>query len=464
MGSTVIPIPLTMATMRAPPRPAAVLLLLLAGGTASAGGDPPAGAPAPPPAPAAEVTPEARDAAIRAAIAYLCDNLSKMQEGGSPQGPYATATAAWAGLLLQARKGAPRFPGRKEEQLRDAVERYVERVARAYDRSAKDEKKGKPAGPEPPAGVPPGDLALTKPPGEATQFVWPISMAAHLLAESAARGWNAPDARASLVKIVKVLEASQQSNGGWGHDDASRPGMGLPAIRIPKPWGEGSLDYPHTLLASTNCALSALGTAHRILGTKKAPSLAKALKYYADAQSEDGTFPYDPTQRRAGEAGGESPFEAIEISRTAGSVFAMGCAGPPPEDPVLAKAVGAVAGKTALFSEGHGSATMTLQLAALCCRSRGAKEWEAFRREFFPRILAAQEKDGAFRCICKEVCPGVICDSKPLPGGLPGESAYAAGTRTYVTALHLLVLALDSDDPPKALPVIRVREGTATEK
>ena len=35
-----------------------------------------------------------------------------------------------------------------------------------------------------------------------------------------------------------MLAAAQQENGGWGHDDAARPGMGLPPILAhPEPSG-----------------------------------------------------------------------------------------------------------------------------------------------------------------------------------------------------------------------------------
>jgi hypothetical protein len=423
---------------------AALVLLAAAGGPVVAEEDP---------APATGVTPEERDAALAKAFRYLDDELWKMQAGGSPRKPYACAVAGWAYLIASAKAGK-KLPARTRqiERIRDELERYADEVARLYERDDKKRKKEERRRPRGPPGMP--DMMGIR----TAQYVWPLSMAAHFFAESAARGKKRSASKKVLRTIVRALEAAQQENGGWGHDDASREGMGLPPIRIPKPGG-GSLTYPGTLLAASNCALSALGVAHRVLGTtKKAKSLARGRAYFEASQNGDGSFPYDPAQKHDMDFGG-AMAGGIEVARTGGAIYALHCAGAPPGDPVVAKAIRSVDADLSLLHEGHGSACMALQLGALASRVRGDEAWARFRGTFFRRILDRQGEDGGFRCACKGGTMAVTCDTRELPGiRMPG---YVAQQRVYVTAIYALVLALDRDATrsvparkPKDAPVV----------
>lgn len=397
------------------------------------------------------VEPDARDAALAKAFRYLDDELWKLQEGGSPRRQYTMAVAGWAYLLAADKARAGRkLPGRKRQVDRIFKElvRYTERVARLYE---KDDKRRKKKKAPPPGGFPAMRTA---------QYVWPLSVAAHFFAESAARGKRKGESKKALKAIAKVLVAAQQENGGWGHDDAARPGMGLPPIRIPKPGG-GNLTYPATLLAASHCALSALGVAHRTLKTKRAPGLQEGREYFRLAQNGNGSFPYDPAQKHGGQVTAEMAG-GIETARTAGAVFALFCAGAPRDDPVAVAGLKAIDAHPQLMSEGHGSATMALQFGALLSRGRGDRAWATFRRIFLPRILAHQEPSGAFTCVCRAETLAVTCDTRELPG-LPAAAAadWTRGGKVYVTAIHALILLLDRT-PPRTLPEMPDLAGPVT--
>ena len=84
-----------------------------------------------------EVSPEARDRAIVKAFEFLDREVWSLNEHGSPQKQYAVAMTAWASLLARDRVGgAKRLPSRSKamDRLRSALERYVETVAREYEK------------------------------------------------------------------------------------------------------------------------------------------------------------------------------------------------------------------------------------------------------------------------------------------------------------------------------------------
>jgi hypothetical protein len=407
------------------------------------------------------VTPEQRDEAIRKGFECLDAKVWGLNEGGSPQKQYTIALVAWASLLAGDHEGdSKRLPSRSKEieKLRSYLERYVGVVAHEYEKAdEKARKKGDDA--KKPPSEEPNDLsaAFTRP----SQYVWPVSMAAHYFAESYARGRDKADAKQGLKDAIAVLEAAQQKDGGWGHDDAARPGMGLPPIRIPKPGG-GELEYPATLLAASNCALSALGVAHARLGTKASESLSRGIGYFRSAQNADGTFPYDPAQRHELAGSSTEMMGGIEVARTPAAFFALGCAGPHLAGKELRLAAQAMDQSPESWCEGHGSASMALQFAALAARARGDASWAAFRRLYFPRILAHQQEDGSFTCIAEAKTPGVTVDTEPL-GDLPGMGDWVAQQKVYVTGIHVLVLLLDRSRlaaiPPLVTPVATATTG-----
>ncbi len=404
------------------------------------------------------MTAEARDDAIRKGFDFLDERLWRMQDGGSPQKQYSIAITAWASLLAADHEGdVKKLPSRTKEleRLRKYLERYVGTVANEYGKSdEKARKRGKPAdagakgdgGGDGLDGLDFGDLS--KP----LQYVWPVSMAAHYFAECFARGRDKADAKQGLKDAIAVLEAAQQKNGGWGHDDAARPGMGLPPIKIPKPGG-GSEIYPATLLAASNCALSALGVAHARLGTKTPASLAKGIQYFLTAQNENGTFPYDPTQRHTLTGDTSAMAGGLEVARTPAAFFALCCAGARLTGNEVRSAVRAMDDHPESWSEGHGSATMALQFAALASRARGDSAWSLFRRLYLPRILAHQEQNGGFTCIAEAKQPGVTSDTEPL-GDLPGMDDWIEQQKVYVTSIHVLILLLDRSRPGAIPPIV----------
>lgn len=418
------------------------------------------GKPAAPSADAA-VTPEARDAAIKLAFAALDDRLWGMNEGGSPQKQYAIAVTAWASLLASDKEGgAAKLPARAKEldRLKDYLVRYVETVAREYEKSDAAAAKAKKSGKAAPA-EDADDQGLGAAFGRPAQYVWPLSMAAHFFAESYARGKDKGTAKTALKQAIDVLEAAQQPDGGWGHDDATRPGMGLPPIKIPRPGGD-DLTYPATLYAASNCALSGLGVARAKLGLKESPAISKAFAHFADWQNGDGSFAYDKSQQRKGsgtEAGGAS---ALEVARTPGAFFALLCAGAPLSHPAVRAAAKAMDAHPEWWSEGHGSATLNLQFAALAARARGEAAWAHFRRLYFPRILAHQEESGLFTCIAEAKEFGVTNDTEPL-GGMAGMGDWTEHQKVYVTAIHALILLLDRAST-QAIPAMPPPAGPTT--
>ncbi len=410
-------------------------------------------APAAPAADAPTVTPEQRDAALAKAFRYLDEQVWGLDEGGSPRKQYTVAIMGLASLLAGDRTGADaaRLPPRKKEaeRARDYLVRYAAEVAALYAKDDRKREKDKRRDREPAAapGFPMGP----------SQYVWPLGVSGLFLAESAKRGQARKECTGALDDIVRVIEGAQQANGGWGHDDAQRPGLGLPPVKIPLP-GRDAIDYPGTLLAASNCALTGLGLAHALRGdAARAKSLENARDYYRSSQNGDGAWPYDPSQRDGDTpSGGEgndaiaralaaSRGDALSVARTTGAIFALLAGGEDPKSAEVARALAIVDAHPEWAGEGHGSATMALQWAALLARARGPEAWSTFRRTWFPRVLAAQKDDGSFDCACAHASGATTCDTEPI-GDLPGMDDWVRQARVYVTAIHALVLVLDRAD------------------
>jgi len=409
----------------------------------------------------AEVTAEQRDEALEKMFAFLDDRLWTLGENGSSRKHYAAAMAGWAYLICGEKvKGEKKLPSRKKQlgRIHEFLTRYAETVARGYERdderidkeAKKKRKKDKPKGPP---GF--GRMGMRN-----AQYVWNLGVAAHFFAESAARGKSKSASKKTMRVITKALASAQQKNGGWGHDDAQREGMGLPPIKIPKPGGD-PMEYPGTLLAASNCALSGLGAAHIQLGGKKpTDTIKRGRDYFVQYQNGNGTWPYDPSQKRAasGRMGG-GMGGAIEIARTSGSVLSLYLAGMDSGDEVIQRALKAIDASPQHLGDGHGSAGMALGFSAVLAAARGGKAWATFRRIYFPKILAKQAENGGCDCVCNDA-PGVTNDTKELPGmKMPG---WVDGGRVYITAIHALVLALDRAQPKGVPPLETPKEKVVT--
>ncbi|MDJ0974891.1 MAG: hypothetical protein QNJ98_10565 [Planctomycetota bacterium] len=407
------------------------------------------------PATGGEVTPAMRDAALKRMFTYLDENLWKLGEHGSTRKPYAAAVAGWAYLLcIEKVKDGKKLPSRKKQldRIRGYLDSYAERVARGYEQADKRDAKKKKRD-KPPKGPPGFERMMGM---QTAQYVWPLGQVAHFHAESIARGKSKSASKKALKKVFVVLGAAQQENGGWGHDDAERDGMGLPPIQIPKPGG-GSLTYPATLLAATSCALSGLGAASLQTKSKSVgPVLEAGKAYLLKSQNTNGTFPYDPSQKHTMPAsgGGMGMAGGIEVARTSGAVLSLLLAGVEPSDAAIQKALRAIDASPDQLGDGHGSAAMALQYSAVLAAVRGGEAWATFRKTFFAKILAKQNEDGSCDCVCNE-SPGVTNDTKAIPGMPAGAGGgWVQGGRVYVTAIHALILALDRT-PPKAIPSLK---------
>jgi hypothetical protein len=392
---------------------AILLLLLLAGDT---------------PAQPAVISPEARDAALSKAFRFLDDSIWKLSKGGSPQRQYAMAVAAHA-YLLAGDRGGRRLPSRKKQlaRMHDELVRYVDGVLAKYGRKERPRKDVSYA-------------ELIRAHKDHVQWTWVLGVAAPYFAESLARGKRTGECRRTLDKIVRILEASQQEGGGWGHHDARL----IPTRQI-----RAGLKYPAEFVAPSYCALSALGIARTALGRKTdSKALRDGRAYFARCQSEDGTYPYAYRKLPPGWKPGMGP---IAVARTSGVAYALFCAGAKATDPVALKALRAIDARPLFMAEGCGSATLSLQYGGLLSYARGTQAWRAFRSEYFPRILENQEKSGAFLCISRGVV-GSNNETRPrLPPGLKLPRDVAAHidrlpAEVYVTAIHSLLLLLERTD------------------
>jgi hypothetical protein len=359
--------------------------------------------------------PDERRAALRRAIDFLDGRLEKVPDAqGTPRKPF---TYAIAGLVYLCDGTTDR--GHAGELAR--IRRYLASWVGSTQSEVRD-----------PARLPPSHgLADSR---FVVQYTWPVAAAALFFGELRARGDKGADVEPALTSAIALLEAARDENGGWGHGRI-RPGGTTDA---PRDTATGlSLGYPSTLVASTNVVASALGLLRGSLGGKRVAPLDATRRYYGEARLAAGNFPYDPSQRGAG-------VNETDVGRSAGAVFAMRCLGMP-EDADMRRSTDYVLSRLDSAAEGHGSPALNVALTAFACRSLGDDALLKFRRNFEKRILAAQEKDGAFACVCRERAFGVTCDTNTPFAGMFGD-----GQRVYVSALHTLALLL-ADAKPRLL-------------
>jgi hypothetical protein len=347
-----------------------------------------------------------RDRAIAKALDYLNGKLFKMTDAkGTPKKPFTYAVAGLDYLLAgKTRTGKDPIPG-----ILGYLEGFVESTERRY-------------------GDPKQLLDAHRADSEyVCQVNWPLAQTAVFLVELDARGLHRGRARRLLGRIVPLLAAAQEPDGGWGHEKL------LPAKEKTEPSRPGRIvlsGYPRTLISSTNVVAASLGIV-RTWFPKRAPKgLDRAVGHYRNARLSDGNFPYDIRQNAANLTG---------AGRTAGALVAMYWLGVPTADEDFRGSAKFVLENLEMIAEGHGSPALNVLNGAFAMRILGKDEFRRFRAEYFPRILAAQDPDGSFSCICKGKLFGVTCDSEPL---LPGSS-FAQDGKTYVTALHLFALLLD---------------------
>jgi hypothetical protein len=363
-------------------------------------------------APAARAgdVPGKRKQAIARAFAYLDDNLFRLPDAtGTPRKQW---TVAIAGLdyLMRYPPGASRAKRGPFSRITAYLADYVD----AVEKRLKD-----------PAALPPRHgLASSR---FLTQYTWPLSAAGLYFAELERRGLSRVQARRSLKQIARLLADAQQSNGGWGH------GRINPANKAGDPFPEMKGGYPDTLLSSSNCVAICMGILDTFEGLGTRDAVIRARAYFRIAQLDNGSFPYDPSQRSSGAA-------RINAGRTAGSLYAWHCLGLP-RDRHFRRGVAYLEENLEWIKEGHGSPCLNMMHGALACRLLGRETWQRFEEMYFPMILGRQTEDGGLACICEQKAFGVTCDSRQLLGG----GVFTRTQEVYNTSLHLFVLLLDRD-------------------
>jgi len=376
-----------------------------------------------------------RDAAIAKAIAYLEQNVSRLPDvSGTPRKPFTYSVTGLVYLMSdRTRTGKSRI-----KPIKEYLVDYVEEVERRL---------------QDPDSIAPrsGNFSSNK----LIQYTWPIATTGLFFGELHQRGLYQAEMKQLLPRVIAILDAAQQPNGGWGHHVVQQPRAKReappqrPGVMIAMAGG----GYPDTLTAACNTTAITLGSLRHIKGIPASRSLAKGIEYYRQAQLPNGSFGYDDSQRSAGRA-------KTNASRTAGALYAMHCLGMP-RDRQFEKSVDYVMNEFDHLPDGHGSSTLNLWQAAMACHALGKREWKLFRESFEPRILANQDEDGHLACICDEKVFGATNDSKDPFGGRAGVR-FAKGLRTYTTALHTYILLLDKGKLKLHRPVGRKRTTTAT--
>jgi hypothetical protein len=356
-------------------------------------------------------TPKERKQAIGKAFAYLDAHLFGLPDAkGTPRKQW---TVAIAGLdyLMRYPPGASRTKRGPYRKITGYLADYVDSVATQL---------------EDPAVLPPRHgLASSR---FVTQYTWPLAAAGLYFAEIERRGLSRAQARRSLAKIVKLLREAQQSNGGWGH------GRINPGNKAQDPFPNMKGGYPNTLVSSSNCVAICMGILDTFQGLDTKEAVVRARAYFRIAQLDNGSFPYDPSQRSSGAA-------KINAGRTAGSLYAWHCLGMP-RDRDFRRSTAYLEENLEWIKEGHGSPCMNMMHGALACRMLGKEMWRRFEKMYFPMLLGKQAEDGSLPCICEQKAFGVTCDSRKGMGG----GVFARAQEVYNTSLHLFVLLLDRDN------------------
>ena len=353
----------------------------------------------------------ARDAAIKRAIAYLDKNVARMPDSaGTPRKQFTYATTGLVYLMSgQSRTGASRIA---------PIKKYLVRYVAEVEGRLKDDSN---------IAARSGNFSSNK----LIQYTWPIAMTGLFFGELHEHGLYQAEMKKMLPRVIAILDAAQQKNGGWGHhvvlqektERAPVPGMAFA--------GGG---YPDTLTAACNQVAITLGSLRGVRGIKKSKSIAPAIDYYREAQLGNGSYGYDASQRSAGQS-------KSNPSRTAGAVYAMLCLGMK-RDKTVEKSIDYFMDEFAFLPEGHGSSTLNLWQGALACHALGKQQWKRFREQFEPRIIANQDEQGHLACICEKRSFAATNDSEDPFKGRAG-AFWSVGAKTYTTALHTYILLLD---------------------
>jgi len=374
-----------------------------------------------------------RDAAVAKAITYLDQHVPRLPDvSGTPRKPFTYSVTGLVYLMSdRTRTGKSRI-----KPIKEYLVAYVAEV----ERRLKDPQSIAPRS---------GQFSSDK----LIQYTWPIATTGLFFGELHERGLYKAEMKKVLPRIVAILDAAQQPNGGWGHHvvQQARPERKQPEQRPGMQIAIAGGGYPDTLTAACNTTAITLGSLRHIKGIPVSRSIAQGIEYYRQAQLPNGSFGYDDSQRSAGAA-------KTNASRTAGALYAMHCLGMP-RDRTFDKSLDYVLQEFEYLPEGHGSSSLNLWQASMAFHALGKREWKQFREAFEPRILAKQDEEGHLACICESKAFGATDDSKDPFGGRAGVR-FSNGLKTYTTALHAYILLLDRGKLKLHQPVGKKRTTT----
>lgn len=399
--------------------------------------------------PRLEPSVDAVRASVAKALRYLDKTLPRLPDvQGTPRTPF---TLAAGGIVLLVARDVDALP---TERRGRALPKLLKRLDAWTEATAK--RLGDPDQ------LPPEHGQFSS--NHVIQTTWPLAMVAWLASELEAREMHTTWARTQARRVVPLLIAAQERDGGYGHGPVRDPEAGQrkrDALRKRLPPGAvvAGGSYPRSLVSATNLVGTALALLHarmskRVLRADLGPTLARIRTHLEESELGNGNQPYDTTQRGAGGT-------RTGVPRAAGAWAALHLLGTPASgSPVQERHARWIDQHAADLSEGHGSSVLGLFHGALAMRLRGEAPWRRFRGLFFQRLLAHQGEDGHYVCICEERVFGATNDSKKAGirlSGMPGM-----GPAPYVTVLHTWILLMDSVPPGKSFPTPEIRPATPT--
>ena len=144
-----------------------------------------------------------RDAAIAKAIAYLDGHVARLPDvSGTPRKPFTYSVTGLVYLMSdRTRTGKSRL-----KPIKDYLVEYVADV----ERRLKDRDSIAPRS---------GQFSSNK----LIQYTWPIATTGLFFGELHQRGLYQAEMKRVLPRIIAILDAAQQSNGGWGHHVVQEP-------------------------------------------------------------------------------------------------------------------------------------------------------------------------------------------------------------------------------------------------
>jgi hypothetical protein len=187
--------------------------------------------------------------------------------------------------------------------------------------------------------------------------------------------------------IVKAIEDAVTEDGGWGH---CKDNIGVDKYHK---------NYPKTLFFTTGLCAAAIGLCNRLGVRVKKTILDGALKLL-ETGCRGGGYPYSPKHS-----------DTRVIGRTSICLLALHML-EATDKSVYKAAAGSIEHNMQLIPEGHASSALHQCAAGMACYLLGRSVWLKYNKEFRDRIIATQQPDGSFKCICKGNVDPTSCSKK----------------------------------------------------